>query len=66
MFIVARPRNSGKRAPNIDIGTLTRITSGSRRLSNCAASTRKMTISAKTKVTTSWLPSRTYCRASDR
>src|SRR5437764_1340755 len=57
-------RNSGSIAPNIDNGTLTRITSGSRRLSNCAASTRKMTISAKKKVSTSWLPSRTYCRAS--
>ena len=53
MFIVARPKNSGISAPQIDSGTLTRITSGSRRLSNCAASTRKITISAKTKVTTS-------------
>ena len=59
MFIVAKPKNSGIIAPQIDIGTLTRMTSGSRRLSNRAASTRKMMISAKTKVTASWLPSRT-------
>jgi len=45
--------NSGNSAPNIDIGTLTRMTSGSRRLSNCAASTRKITINAKMKVATS-------------
>ena len=66
MFIVASPKNSGINAPQSDIGTLTRITSGSRRLSNCAASTRKITISANTKVTTSWLPSRTYWRESDK
>ena len=40
MFIVARPKNSGSRAPQIDIGTLTRMTSGSRSDSNWAASTR--------------------------
>ena len=37
----------------IDIGTLMRITSGSRRLSNWAASTRKITIRAKPKVISS-------------
>ena len=66
MLIVATPKNSGISAPQIDIGTLTRITSGSRRLSNCAASTRKIMISAKKNVTTSLLPSVTYCRESDR
>ena len=53
-------------APQIDIGTLTRMTSGSRRLSNWAASTRKIMISAKTKVMVSWLPSWTYWRDCDR
>src|SRR5437588_8202733 len=57
---------SGMSAPQIDIGTETRMTKGSRRLSNCAASTRKITMMAKTKVTTSWLPSWTYCRDSER
>jgi hypothetical protein len=66
MLIVASPMNSGNSAPHTDIGTLTRITSGSRRLSNCAASTRKITIRANAKVTTSALPSRTYWRESDR
>ena len=50
MFMVAAPKNSGIKAPTIAIGTLIMITSGSRRLSNCAASTRKMMISAKPKV----------------
>ena len=66
MFIVATPKNSGISAPTIAIGTLIMITSGSRRLSNCAASTRKMMISAKPKVIASWLPSCTYCRESAR
>ena len=34
VIIVAKPKNSGSNAPHIDIGTLTRITSGSRKLSN--------------------------------
>ena len=50
MFTVAMPMNKGRSAPQIDMGTLTRITTGSRKLSNWAASTRKMTIKAKMKV----------------
>ncbi|MNT70545.1 hypothetical protein D3C72_2089490 [compost metagenome] len=57
------PRNSGSSAPQIDNGTVTRITSGSRKLSNCAASTRKMIANARPKVTHSALPSCTYWRA---
>ncbi|MNJ74145.1 hypothetical protein D3C77_710350 [compost metagenome] len=51
------PRNSGINAPQIDSGTVTRITSGSRKLSNCAASTRKMIARARPKVTHRALPS---------
>lgn len=66
MLSVATPKNSGSMAPEIAIGTLIMITAGSRRLSNCAASTRKMMIRAKPKVTRIWLPSWTYCRESAR
>ena len=44
-------------APQIDIGTLIRMVSGSRKLSNRAASVRKIMISAKKKVTISALDS---------
>ena len=47
-------------APAIDIGTETRMISGSRKLSNSAASDRKMMISAKPKVTTKPPDSCTY------
>ncbi|MNV52182.1 hypothetical protein D3C71_1442620 [compost metagenome] len=57
MFMLDQPRNSGINAPQIDRGTVTRITSGSRKLSNWAASTRKMIASAKAKVTHRALPS---------
>ncbi|MCY1305207.1 hypothetical protein D9M70_550010 [compost metagenome] len=56
------PRNSGTSAPQIDSGTVTRITSGSRKLSNCAARTRKMIARARAKVRYSALPSCTYWR----
>ena len=45
------PRLMNISAPAIDIGTDTRMISGSRKLSNCAASARKMMISAKPRVT---------------
>ncbi|MNC72903.1 hypothetical protein D3C76_1712620 [compost metagenome] len=57
MFMLDHPRNSGINAPQMDRGTVTRITSGSRKLSNCAANTRKMIASAKAKVTHRALPS---------
>ncbi|MCY1466485.1 hypothetical protein D9M71_848110 [compost metagenome] len=57
MFMLDQPRNSGINAPQIDRGTVTRITSGSRKLSNWAASTRKMIASARAKVTHRALPS---------
>ena len=53
MFIVAMPKNNGISAPTIAMGTLIMITSGSRKLSNCAASTRKMMMIAKPNVTAS-------------
>ncbi len=37
-------------APNIEVGRAIKMISGSRKLSYCAASTRKMITSAKTKV----------------
>ncbi|CKU38995.1 Uncharacterised protein [Mycobacterium tuberculosis] len=40
MLMVPKPSASGTSAPQIDIGTLIRMMSGSRRLSYCAASTR--------------------------
>ncbi|CFP67085.1 Uncharacterised protein [Bordetella pertussis] len=40
MLMVAMPSASGMSAPQIDIGTLTRMISGSRRLSYWAARTR--------------------------
>ena len=48
----------------VDVGKAIRMMNGSRKLSNCAASTRKMTISAKRKVTASVLPSCCNCRLS--
>ena len=47
-------------APAIDIGTETRMITGSRKLSNKAASARKMMISAKPNVVTKPLVSCTY------
>ena len=44
---------SAASAPTIDKGTASRITKGSMKLSNCAASTRKMNNSASTKTTVS-------------
>jgi len=49
-------------APNRAMGTDTRITAGSRKLSNCAASARYTMISAKNIVTTKPLEPRTNCR----
>jgi hypothetical protein len=66
MFIVAAPKNSGINAPTIAMGTLIMMTSGSRKLSNYAANTKKMMISANAKVMASWLPSCTYWRESAR
>jgi hypothetical protein len=66
MLMVATPKNNGINAPTIAMGTLIMMTSGSRKLSNCAASTRKMMTSAKPKVIASWLPSCTYWRESAR
>jgi len=50
------------RAPQIDIGTLIRIVSGSRKLSKSAARVRNMMISAKKNVTSKALDSYTNCR----
>ncbi|MDT4868401.1 hypothetical protein FQZ97_1033630 [compost metagenome] len=55
--MLEKPRNSGISAPQIDSGTVTRITSGSRKLSNCAASTRKISARARPKVAYRALPS---------
>src|SRR3546814_4259224 len=65
MVIVVKPIKRGIRAPQTASGTVTRITRGSRKLSNCAASTRKITMSAKPKETVKRLPSVTYWRLSD-
>ena len=51
-------------APAIDIGTENRMISGSRKLSNSAASDRKMMIRAKPKVVAKPPDSWTYCRDS--
>jgi hypothetical protein len=50
MLMVASPALSGMSAPKIEVGKATRIMNGSRKLSYCAASTRKITMSAKMKV----------------
>jgi hypothetical protein len=52
-----KPRLTKISAPAIDIGTDTRIITGSRKLSNNAASARKMMISAKPNVVTKPLDS---------
>ena len=44
---------SASKAPIIDSGTDNMMTSGSTKLSNCAASTRKMNTNASTKTITS-------------
>src|SRR3546814_15736871 len=62
MLSVVKPRERGIRAPQTASGTVTRITRGSLKLSNCAASTRKITMSAKPKEKVKRLPSVTYWR----
>ena len=52
MLSVARPRLMKISAPNSAIGTDTRITIGSRKLSNCAASARNTMMTANSSVTT--------------
>ncbi len=50
MFIEAKPRKMKISAPNSASGTETRITTGSRKLSNWAASARKTMITANSMV----------------
>ncbi|MNL31924.1 hypothetical protein D3C87_1537430 [compost metagenome] len=63
---VPKPKNMAASAPQAASGTVVRISSGSRALSNCAASTRKMKTSAKAKVTAKPPCSCRYCRDSPR
>ena len=64
MFMVAPPTPTlmNASAPAIDIGTETRMISGSRKLLNCAASARKMMISASANICTRPLDSCTVWR----
>ena len=58
MLIVVQPRNAETSAPEIGSGTEPSSTmSGSRKLPNCAASTREMSSSAKPSVAASEEPS---------
>ena len=58
MLRVAKPRKVNSRAPEIASGAEpARITNGSRKLSNWAASTRKMRIAESAKMARNLLPS---------
>ncbi|MDT4881853.1 hypothetical protein FQZ97_1177410 [compost metagenome] len=50
MFRVPPNRVRASKAPAIDSGTLNRMISGSLKLSNCAASTRKIKARARAKI----------------